>query len=445
MCYPDFKPTHGSQFIDLSIPVQNIALFILNRKDGINEVHQIDAARKKRGVKLEDLKGPLFRNYFQILPPEIEPEYQKLAKNINSFVGSILYERQGQKCTVSELVTLVSKQYKIEAKLADAFLKLMKANHIIKLKSNKAKKSFYSMEYHSIRCEGKIRYLASIMSEVTGIKDRITFLISHGPTQGSYYEGLIRSVLKKYIPSKYHVATGFIEDCPNQIDILIYDRMNYPPIFQYEDLVVVGRDSVRAVIEVKSRLDSTSINEALQHIYEIFMEPNHHTCLPIFKGIIALDSTRKTNATSFKDFIKFYRTNGRETKYLFQEITCVCVPQKICVYTEYVTASHEGVSNPVPIVQSVRSKTNRDVQSAIFVMKLLKYFDLDVNGSGYDFDNMLESYTPQVEIDNEDFLHGTGWKPKWDLGRLSYQIHLYDIYKWFANEIDSQEIKNKCR
>lgn len=107
-----------------------------------------------------------------------------------------------------------------------------------------------------------------LLSKIIGYK--------HHLTVGEYKERLLRNHLKKYLPSKYKVGTGFVlfpnleslrEDAEfgvsNQIDILVYDDEKSPPLFIDEDLVVVRPESVISIIEVKGMLSNTDFKDTL--------------------------------------------------------------------------------------------------------------------------------------------------------------------------------------
>lgn len=41
--------------------------------------------------------------------------------------------------------------------------------------------------------------------------NKISLLVSHNQTVGNYRELLLRNLLKKHLPSKFSIATGFIQ------------------------------------------------------------------------------------------------------------------------------------------------------------------------------------------------------------------------------------------
>ncbi|MCQ9136844.1 DUF6602 domain-containing protein, partial [Streptomyces hilarionis] len=70
--------------------------------------------------------------------------------------------------------------------------------------------------------EKQRKFSATIAGELASLSQRVRFIIDHGPTVGTYRENLLQSLLRKHLPERYHVATGFIFGLSRQIDILIY-------------------------------------------------------------------------------------------------------------------------------------------------------------------------------------------------------------------------------
>ena len=58
-----------------------------------------------------------------------------------------------------------------------------------------------------------------------------------------------RGFLRKILPGRFQVSTGFIEDCNRQLDIIVWDGTNYAPFFRENEVVVLPRTSVRAIFE----------------------------------------------------------------------------------------------------------------------------------------------------------------------------------------------------
>lgn len=111
-------------------------------------------------------------------------------------------------------------------------------------------------------------YHQSIASELYSIHKRIRQLIGHAHwlTDGEYKEAILRRVLRNHVPEVVRVGTGFVcfprGETSHQLDILLTDTRK-PTLFKDEGLVIVTADTVRAVIEVKTKLTPVELQNAL--------------------------------------------------------------------------------------------------------------------------------------------------------------------------------------
>jgi len=119
--------------------------------------------------------------------------------------------------------------------------------------------------------------------------NRLSQLIgnAHEPSIGAYKERLLMRLIKDSVPKRYDVGTGFVlfpgerqfsgkspdEDGPwrlnghkvsKQIDIIVYDSLNFPTVFKDGDFVIVRPESVRSIIEVKGSIDSKQITSFME-------------------------------------------------------------------------------------------------------------------------------------------------------------------------------------
>lgn len=119
-----------------------------------------------------------------------------------------------------------------------------------------------------------VKYHQSIADELKATQNRVRNLIGdrHWQTDGEHKESILRTVLRARLPSSLLVGRGFIcfrEGPSTQIDILITDA-NKPTLFKDGDLVIVTPDCVRAVIEVKTKLDAQNdYQEALSKLADV--------------------------------------------------------------------------------------------------------------------------------------------------------------------------------
>lgn len=163
---------------------------------------------------------------------------------------------------------------------------------------------FLKLSLEARQNEQERKFAATLASELSEMSTRINGVIPHAGEKGRYREDLLRAVLERNLPTRYHVATGFIYGCKRQLDILIYDQIDYAPLFREGGIVVVLPESVRAVIEVKTTLDKAEATDALDKIAEVSALDDCDP--PFFKGIFAFDGPEKPQ-TSIDYILDYYR------------------------------------------------------------------------------------------------------------------------------------------
>ncbi len=130
-------------------------------------------------------------------------------------------------------------------------------------------------------------YAGMVGSEFSSKLDRLSQIIgtSHELSVGEYKESLLRNCLKRFIPKRYSVGTGFIlfvnddlrhqgsenidlsnikhHTTSHQLDIVIYDEFDHAPLFKDGDFVVLRPESVKSIVEVKGFLDVPSVKSCV--------------------------------------------------------------------------------------------------------------------------------------------------------------------------------------
>lgn len=137
------------------------------------------------------------------------------------------------------------------------------------------------------------KYLSSYNAELLSKVSRLDELVGrdHWLSVGNYKESILRSLIANILPRKYEVSTGFILASDRdgkilksrQIDIIIWDSVNYAPIFRDGDFVIVPPEACSAVVEVKGKLKSKELRSSLLNIDSLM-----NFCLmtyPIYKNI----------------------------------------------------------------------------------------------------------------------------------------------------------------
>jgi hypothetical protein len=121
-----------------------------------------------------------------------------------------------------------------------------------------------------------IAFHHSTTKELLAIKDRVRNLVFHWGEDGRYKEAVLKSVIQRFLPQKFNIATGFVVKqtkdraehlSSKQIDLIIYDTA-YPVLFKEGDFAIVTPDAVRAIIEVKANVQTQSLQEVIKKANE---------------------------------------------------------------------------------------------------------------------------------------------------------------------------------
>jgi hypothetical protein len=114
-------------------------------------------------------------------------------------------------------------------------------------------------------------FLSSWSLELRARQDRVRSLIgeAHWLSDGHHKEAIIREFLTRYLPRQHSVNRGFVKPADlslrvsPEVDILVCDQTRHPPLFNEGGLVIVPPSSVVAHFEVKTRLSTSSLREAV--------------------------------------------------------------------------------------------------------------------------------------------------------------------------------------
>ncbi|MBS1596068.1 MAG: hypothetical protein JST90_17280 [Bacteroidetes bacterium] len=360
----------------------------------------------------------------------------------------------------SELISVVIKQLIESGETEDdsiAIVKVLLCEPLLYV--YKELKSGEYISFHKLKTEAELstQYYGSLADEVRVKSEKISFLVSHGQTVGNYREVILRELLKKYIPKKFAIATGFIEGLSKQIDIIIYDSHNHSPTFIEGELVVVKREAVRAIIEVKSTLDSTNLKESLQDFYNITRGGIFKPTIPVFKGIFAFDSTY-SNVSSLANSIRDFYTKPffveevqhdmiNRVQYLFQEITSVTVLNKFGLISQYYPANGKEEDNLIPQLFSISDRRKMDVQSAMFIATIFDYLDVDLNAkksfiSAFSriYGARTVKYVIEAKLTDDTWIPSTKSNNEHDFTQESVKKRLSKLALWFAGKLSSHEL-----
>lgn len=154
-------------------------------------------------------------------------------------------------------------------------------------------------------------YRKSISRELISIKDRVRHFIDdhHWGEDGRYKEIILMEILKNVLPHNIGVSTGFVMGGPDQIssqiDIIIHDN-DYPVLFKIADFAVIAKESVFGIIEVKSKIKTSNIQETIQRCHTNGQIIGNH----IFNGIFAYETGFTIGRTTLPDSIRDSLSNN---------------------------------------------------------------------------------------------------------------------------------------
>ncbi len=122
---------------------------------------------------------------------------------------------------------------------------------------------------------GLEEFFATSNKELLSTVNRLDKLIggNHWLSVGTYKETLLKKSLRKVVPEKYSIDSGFIVAAntdgqvirSTQTDILIWDSVNFSPLFRDENFVIIPPEACKIMIEVKGVLSATDLKKSLSN------------------------------------------------------------------------------------------------------------------------------------------------------------------------------------
>lgn len=291
MNYASRPFTHGDTLIPINDPWNSQSLIYVSLYDGELQFLRISS---HEDPTLSFVNEPNINDVF--IKPKLNSKGAREYAAIESIASMQL--RQNNSLGIKSLKGRVKA---MKSGLQDIFIE----NSIRCLLANKKFEAFFPNEKSKTpklrlsdahrTYEDRRTYATSFANDLDDQSKRIGALFAHGSTVGTYREDLFRELIKRHIPKRFHAATGFIDGCPKQLDILIYDQLEYAPIFRTGDLVVVPADAVRAVIEVKSTLNTKELKNALCGLTTAVCHVRgllETSIPPIFTGLFAYEGLK---------------------------------------------------------------------------------------------------------------------------------------------------------
>lgn len=467
-----FKIEHGDWFISEKESFGSVKILrsFSNESDGkLYVTYYNPALQPKKGKKgipgrkgkspewiqkpIEQVEGPFLPTFmFQRRKIQSQEEMRKDYLRIYKNIEKIILDSPNYELQIKELVSKLEGPNE-QKEIIEKVIKILIAEGLIFKYKNLDSGEF--LEFSSIRAEieNNRKYYGSLAQELRVKSEKISLLISHGQTVGNYRELILRSFLKSHIPSKFEVATGFIEGISQQIDILIYDAHNHSATFKDGDLVVVKKEAVRAIIEVKTNLISAKLGEALEFFYDISRAGIFKPDLPVFRGVFAFETPYKSSISLSKYVRNFYskpyfnkkmqEEQVRDVQYLYHQISCINVVNTICVFSRY-EKSESG--NIIPSLWSISDDNDYDIQTAVFLSKLFDFLDVDFRAKKsvlQSFSVLFNSSTfkvkKEIDLTSKDWVPRAASKNEHDFTQELIVKRLEKLDRWFAGEVSSVE------
>ncbi|NWF38539.1 hypothetical protein F3F96_05280 [Mariprofundus sp. NF] len=460
-----FKPKEGDVFICEKGSYANVRLYRTYKNAGKLIAYYYAPPKKPDDDRyieslIDDLDGPFFPSFSAYairgnIPCGLDSELNSYI-NIETCLKKIINDAKSNRIELTLAESRISELTGETSQRISVVLKLLIAEKIQYQFSSTKQKEFIEFTEIKITSENSKSYYGSLAKEIAVKSEQVSLLTSHGQTAGNYREHILRSLLKKHLPSRFGIGTGFIEGISRQLDIIIYDKANFAPVFQESDLVVVHKEAVRGIIEVKTTLDSQKLRDSLQLFYDIFRSGTFHPKLPIFKGIYAFNTNYESTENVAKAIRRFHirpyfektiqAKITRDIQYLYQEISTVCVINKHFLFTKYSRFGERDNGNIVPTLYSISEENGLDIQSAAFIASIFDYLDGDFYSKrtaqkGF---NQLMS-TESVKLKFENYIANQDWVPRTatpgehDFSQGAIASRLDKLSLWFEGETSASE------
>jgi hypothetical protein len=112
------------------------------------------------------------------------------------------------------------------------------------------------------------------------------FVTNHNATIGTLTETALREFLREHLPDSVGVAQGFVladdDVLSPQMDIVVYDRHRYAPVYRLHDIVILRPEAVLSVIEVKTTITKSIMHDAVRYFRRLPHLPHAQTHLFIY-------------------------------------------------------------------------------------------------------------------------------------------------------------------
>lgn len=127
------------------------------------------------------------------------------------------------------------------------------------------------------------RYYEGLSARMTSEIESISARMSHQGEKGRNNEQVLSEFLGRHLPSRYSVSTGKVVAVGGQesaqMDLIIHDRLYTPALIDARAWSLVPVEAVQAVVSVKTTLNRSALDDALESLQTVRRLPRQATVL----------------------------------------------------------------------------------------------------------------------------------------------------------------------
>jgi hypothetical protein len=116
-------------------------------------------------------------------------------------------------------------------------------------------------------------YYRKVQEKVLVQRDIICSLLKDPRIIGDYYEAIVRDWVREVVSGAFVVGRGVVlaadGRASKECDIIVYNAVEYGPLFVSGDIVVVSPESVRVVIQVKGTVSLDNLGDAISSLSSV--------------------------------------------------------------------------------------------------------------------------------------------------------------------------------
>lgn len=117
------------------------------------------------------------------------------------------------------------------------------------------------------------QYYKKIQDKVLVQRDIIKSLVKDQRVIGDYYEAIIRDVIRENVSEAFAVGRGVVLSkegkTSHECDVIVYNTVEYGPLFKSGEIVVITPEAVRCVVEVKGTLTNSHLSDAVKNLSSV--------------------------------------------------------------------------------------------------------------------------------------------------------------------------------